>query len=1270
MCRLGDGFVVAPRLGTSLTKRCARCGLQFAVTEAHHCSSPSAPPLAPEDLDRTAPSYPPLEEAEDADPVVGAVLAERYQIESRLSQGGMGVVYRAKHVHLDTPVAVKILLQPQDPIAQRRFLEEAKMASLVHHPNTVYIADFGLLSDGRSYLVMELLVGPTLSKVIEAGPLEPLRACRIAQQIATGLQAVHDHGIVHRDLKPENIFLVEQTGQKDFVKIVDFGIALRANQALRQEQIAQLTAEQQSDRSDHSHSGSGRLTEVGSVLGTPLYMSPEQACAASVDARADQYALGCILFEMLTGQLPFEGATPTSLMFKHVSMPVPTLHSKYPKLKITKALEALVMKLLSKTPEQRYPSMREVIAELGKEIELTLIQRGESVVLGKDAARLVQSGFRGLSKEAKQRVFFSSVIAATSVLVLAGGGLYLGSRYLSSPRKPQQLQLQPRELAEARAQATAFLVQELRDPNPELRASVLSELGWTHDLSLLPTLLPLLSDPSSEIAAQAAAAIGELGDRQAIPALSGLLSQKTAMNVQIAAAAALSQLGDAQGQKRLLEALDSSDGMARQKAAYWLSEQGHPKALETLLGVATMPSTSEEQAVRLLGRLARGGDEQAKSLLRQRLSRPGRREHKLLAAGRLAAVHDEVGRRFLAELAAQPGAEQLFAARLLTTPENPVGLEMFRSVAAAKEATLASRQIAMEGLALSGVATDVRLLATILRSDPSNELRHQAAIAIVDIAAREPTSLSDQSLTWARLASDDDDFALRADAAGVLSEDRSAQAGTLLLRLANDKVASVRRSTMRALGQRTDAASLEALHQGLSDEAMEVRSEALRALVKVTSLLSKLRQVDLVIQVRSWLTEVLLRGEQTEQILARIGLERLGDASQRQHLHALYGKADIEQRRQIIDREDGDRELWSRALTEESWTLRFAAARRLAEVGDQRAVTVLREALSKGGSAAGTAYGLLLKLGERVDPPNLLAQLSTTVPVEQRVAVLEGLLLSPLSVSLPLLQKAARDPAVQVRSQAAEVAAELPLVDGKPAGLGILRLLSDDSNAVVRTRAAALLLRLLNIPPSGAALTAPSGQPPKQPALRGEPTRASPNGEPTPANPTAPTGSIPPTSPAGAGPTSQVAELARRGRHALDTKDFAAAEQVLGRARKLCNRSDKTPGCADLSFDLSVLLGRAHEAQGHTAEAMTEFERAMKLSPKVTGKAEEKSATQAAILRLVPQLGVVMVPKVTSAGCSLLPLWMPPGSHQITLEGKPQTVVVRATQTVKAGSCP
>lgn len=130
--------------------------------------------------------------------LVGLVLGERYEIKERLSAGGMGVVYKARHIVLESPVAVKVLLRPQDSTAQKRFLQEAKVASAIRHPHTVYISDFGVLSDGRSYLVMEFLQGPTLAKVLRGGPLEPVRACRIALQITQGLQAVHARGIVHR----------------------------------------------------------------------------------------------------------------------------------------------------------------------------------------------------------------------------------------------------------------------------------------------------------------------------------------------------------------------------------------------------------------------------------------------------------------------------------------------------------------------------------------------------------------------------------------------------------------------------------------------------------------------------------------------------------------------------------------------------------------------------------------------------------------------------------------------------------------------------------------------------------------------------------------------------------------------------------------------------------------------------------------------------------------------------------------------------------------
>ena len=218
---------------TQLSRRCPHCSVLYPADEEHTCaSSPTlASPAAGavtlagaptvnsspgsggnvEALAATA-QIPQSATAETLsrssrvarsaqDDLVGLILGERYEIQQRLSAGGMGVVYRGRHIVLDSPIAVKILLKPQDSEAQRRFLQEAKLASLIRHPNTVYISDFGLLPDGRSYLVMEFLQGPTLRQALHGGRLSVTRACQIARQIAEGLQAVHDKGIVHRGPK-------------------------------------------------------------------------------------------------------------------------------------------------------------------------------------------------------------------------------------------------------------------------------------------------------------------------------------------------------------------------------------------------------------------------------------------------------------------------------------------------------------------------------------------------------------------------------------------------------------------------------------------------------------------------------------------------------------------------------------------------------------------------------------------------------------------------------------------------------------------------------------------------------------------------------------------------------------------------------------------------------------------------------------------------------------------------------------------------------------
>lgn len=276
------------------------------------------------------------------DPILDTTIDGRYAIESRLGEGGMGVVYKARHVLIDKPVAIKILRKEaaQDTASVQRFIQEAKSASKINHSNIVDITDFGVLADGHAYFVMEFLQGQTLSQAIQEGPLDSARVCAIGAQVARGLYAAHIKGIVHRDLKPENIFLLEREGQRDFVKIVDFGIA---------------------------KVGSGqKLTQVGMVLGTPEYMSPEQATGQETDARVDQYALGCIMYEMLTGVVPYLGERPAQTLTKHVFEALVPPRKRKPELKISAAVDAVVTRTLGKKPEQRFPSMRELEQALTK----------------------------------------------------------------------------------------------------------------------------------------------------------------------------------------------------------------------------------------------------------------------------------------------------------------------------------------------------------------------------------------------------------------------------------------------------------------------------------------------------------------------------------------------------------------------------------------------------------------------------------------------------------------------------------------------------------------------------------------------------------------------------------------------------------------------------------------------------------------------------------------------------------------------------------------
>jgi serine/threonine-protein kinase len=272
-----------------------------------------------------------------SDPLVGRTLDEKYRLDERLGTGGMGTVYRATHLLIDRPVAIKVLnpRYVEDEAAQVRFRREARAAGRLQHANAVTVTDFGTTSDGLVYIVMELLEGHTLRDVLaREAPLDVARAVSITLQISSAVAAAHAAGIIHRDLKPANIFIVQRKDAPPFVKVLDFGIAKLAAEALDDDDDPQVT-----------------LTQVGAMIGTPRYMSPEQCDGAHLTPAADVYSLGIILYEMLTGTTPFNGTSPLAIAIKHSSE-----QPRNPRefvATIPPALEAVVLHTLEKSPEAR-----------------------------------------------------------------------------------------------------------------------------------------------------------------------------------------------------------------------------------------------------------------------------------------------------------------------------------------------------------------------------------------------------------------------------------------------------------------------------------------------------------------------------------------------------------------------------------------------------------------------------------------------------------------------------------------------------------------------------------------------------------------------------------------------------------------------------------------------------------------------------------------------------------------------------------------------------
>lgn len=348
--------------------------------------------------------------------LIGQILANKYEILELLGKGGMSVVYKVRHTGMGKIFAVKLLHLhlADDDMSLKRFKQEAQASSNLSHPGIVAVHDYGEDFHDMPYLVMDYIEGPSLSEVLkETGTLPLERFLSIMQQVTSALTHAHQSGIVHRDLKPSNIMITKAEG-KEQAKIVDFGIAKVISQ---------------------SSEGAQQLTQTGEIFGSPLYMSPEQCSGAVIDQRTDIYALGCVMYEALSGKLPHKGNSVIETMHKHVNDPPPPLVAPQIPESDKQKLEVMLLKCLAKLPEDRFQSVDEMETEL-RQIKM----RSGSGVLSKLAGAWdLASAKRRAGKKTKLPILVGSLAACMLSVFILLFGLYQADQQLNELSKARKV---------------------------------------------------------------------------------------------------------------------------------------------------------------------------------------------------------------------------------------------------------------------------------------------------------------------------------------------------------------------------------------------------------------------------------------------------------------------------------------------------------------------------------------------------------------------------------------------------------------------------------------------------------------------------------------------------------------------------------------------------------------------------------------------------------------------------------------------------------------
>lgn len=786
------------------------------------------------------------------------------------------------------------------------------------------------------------------------------------------------------------------------------------------------------------------------LVGTLMYMAPEQfGGSEQVDGKADVYALGVVLYELLTGEVPF--LRPILATLSKTPLPLQELRPDVPA-----GLSSLILRMLSADAEAR-PDMTLV--------EQQLTRARPELPAGPKPA------------QPKIRSYARHPLALVALMVAAAAAGLYGSGHL---------RVQKLTIAESKAQARATLEQALRSPSTAIVLHAITALGQTGDLDHRVLLEPLLHHSDPRLVAAAAHSLGACGAIESQSALLQLLKQPRPAAVTVAVGDALAAWQHPEGVQLLLDVLEHGDRDSKVRATMVLLQHGNLAGAPLLWDSISHGNVSEVTSLVALGLLAQAGDPRARQLLTEKLRSRASPQGLLLAAWNLGKLGEDEGLQALQAATQKATPERLLAAQLLVSLGEPdaAACQLLADAARSSRESEEDRELAISALADCGSERGLSVLGPLLRPQAGSEpARIAVAGAILRLIASDRTQLAQQSLRRAKTALDSDSPVARELAAASLGEMDSDDTIEPLTQALRDQQREVRRTAARALGSKSARAALESLASSLDDQDVEVRATEMHAISRVVRSLRDHGDKHADQLVRDRLKRLARDGNEVDRVAATGILLQLGDNSQESRLRSFLTSADPVVGKLVIELIGADDGSLAGALADADRSVRFAAARRLADSGSRLGKAVLLEVARIGDIDGLMAYGKLKKLGETAAPPPGLSQILQSAELNVRLDALAAIAdLSPED-ALPVLLVASRDSLPVVRRRAGRLAGEFFRRSGMGGFLNLIKVLLHDADELVRAGATELLLTLKAAPLAVPALASSAAtKPPAEPA--------------------------------------------------------------------------------------------------------------------------------------------------------------------------------------------